>query len=159
MATLWLGAYVAYADAPALSAKHTATARSDTWAGVYEYEDSLGHTAPGTFAVVLYTLSVPDTQNQAQLRIQGYQVDEAILCNILMQPNGLTVKFRSYDNGKIENEYGTVVYEPDAILFILERGEKIGTFITTWKALTPDGSKLSKGEYFHLIRREKRDLP
>lgn len=105
------------------------------WNGEYQYEAYLGKTASQTHVIVNYIL-VLDNDNSCRLNIQGYQVDNQILCRTVTEGHDIHITFKSYADGALTNPYGIAVYQPDGKLFSLKK--KDGEIVTTWHALKPD---------------------
>ena len=119
-----------------------------SWSGAYEYVDSAGATAGGTPVVVTYRLQVPaSTPSQGTLRITGFQRDETIRCDVLATPVEMTIRFRSYADGRTANAFGISVYQPNQLLFSVQPGPA-NDLVTTWQGLRPDGARTESGRYF-----------
>lgn len=125
----------------------SACGAGETWRGEYRYEAAAGRTAGGSPMVVEYRLYLSD--GGCRLSVQGYQVDETLLCRSVESGDGLEVRFESYAGGSPANVYGVRVYKPGETLFVLSRTG--GRMLTRWKALRPEGAG-AEGRYF--VRRD-----
>ena len=76
----------------------------------------------------------------------GYQLEERIICSISKNGNGINILFKSFADGKVENEYGVVVYKPNERLFSLFPKGK--TILTDWGSLKLDIVNKNHGIYF-----------
>lgn len=133
-------------------------ASASTWIGQYAYSASLGKTAAGTPVIVDYTLTLGQhPMTDCRLVIQGYQVNETIRCNAAPSNGHLDVRFKSYGNGSVTNQYGVAVYPPKAILLSLERQKK--ALMTHWRALSPGDQLPKAGHYFHLVVENQENAP
>lgn len=125
-------------------------ASASTWSGQYAYSASHGKTAAGTPVIIDYTLTLGQhPMTDCQLVVQGYQVNEAIRCEATLSDGHLDVRFRSYGNGRVTNQYGVAVYPPKAVLFSLKCQNK--ALITHWRALAPGDQLPKSGHYFHFV--------
>ena len=121
----------------------TACASHPAWQGSYIYEADFGENAAEQSVLVEYVLKVGD--NSCKLSVQGYQVSELILCRAVEQEHSLDVKFLSYENGSLLNQYGVQIYLMDQTLFHLKSEKEL---ITHWGAFVPDESVVKPGKYF-----------
>lgn len=114
------------------------------WDGTYRYESAQDNTVGGSPVSVKYVLVVsgPD----CSLSIDGFQTMERITCRADTEQTSLHVRFNSYKNGKVENEFGVQVYKVDQILFDLDKSG--GDISTTWRADKPDSNRPNTGNYF-----------
>lgn len=117
----------------ALSACSKEASDQGDWIGKYVYEADSGETVGGDKAIVTYKLTL--ATDKCLLEAQGYQTDEAIICEQVTDGKKVAVNFVSYDGGSKTNVYGVEVYHPHEMLFALERREKI--IETEWRALKP----------------------
>lgn len=119
------------------------------WTGIYAYEGSFGRTAGGTGVVALYEIRIgAKPVTDCRITIDGFQTDETLLCAAHEEAATLTLRFRSYEDGKSVNRYGVTVYAPGAPLIALHRMPD-GTLETSWLALrTLDGGTPPRGRYF-----------
>jgi hypothetical protein len=120
-----------------------ACAKNAEFNGVYVYESSLGNTIGGDAIVVTYELTVND--QVCEIKIEGYQVAEKLICKIQQSDALLNVYFRSYDTSTVENKYGVRVYQENGLLFTLSKTDEL---ITTWVDLVPNDRLEKKGRYF-----------
>ena len=129
---------------------------ANVWGGKYLYEYYGGRTAGGSPISINYQLTVEYKSGKysAALTEQGYQIDETIMCDSVIENDKITFTFRSYGNGKITNEYGISIYRVGEPLFYLEKlktasGEKI---ITHWLSLADELKKKKPGVYFKKLK-------
>lgn len=120
-----------------------ACANNLEWKGAYIYEADFGKNAAEQSVLVEYFLEIGD--DSCKLSIQGYQVSEIILCRAEGHSHALGVKFQSYEDGSLKNQYGIQIYTVDQVLFHLNSKKEL---ITHWDALLPDGSVVKPGKYF-----------
>lgn len=113
------------------------------WQGSYIYEADLSGGIPDRLMFVEYVLEV--SNNSCKLSVQGYQVSEVILCRAIGQQRSLDVKFQSYEDGLLKNQYGIQVYSVDQTLFHLNLEKDL---VTHWGALVPDELVAKPGKYF-----------
>ncbi len=127
-------------------------ARLSDWNGVYEYGYNGGATRGGSPIFVLYKLSISSAAEKASavLDIAGFQTDQVLVCDVAGDAQELAVKFREYQNGKTENEYGVAEYKVGATLFYLHIDHAKGArrLVTTWAAMTPDPHLPGTSAYF-----------
>lgn len=117
---------------------------SPDWAGTYNYEFAQGNTVGGSPISMKYVLTV--SGKDCSLSIDGFQTIERIRCRADTAKSTLHVRFKSYANGAVTNEFDVQIYEADQILFDLERSD---TNITTiWKSEIPDENLPRTGTYF-----------
>jgi hypothetical protein len=106
------------------------------WSGEYQYEAYLGKTASQTPVIMNYVLTL-GMNNICRLNIQGYQVDNQIICGTIEEGHDdIHITFKSFADGSLKNPYGIAVYQPDEKLFSLNK--KDGELETTWHAIKPD---------------------
>jgi hypothetical protein len=79
--------------------------------------------------------------------VQGFQTNESLVCDVSGTHEQIAVSFRTYQNGRTQNEYGVAVYQPGQVLFTLRRAAD-GALVTTWGALRPDGVREISGRFF-----------
>ena len=114
------------------------------WGGTYRYESALGNTTGGSPIVMDYVLVI--SGQDCSLSIDGFQTMDRIKCIADADDSTLHVKFKSYENGAIENEFGVQIYEVGQVLFDLTMsGDKI---TTTWQAEMPDEKFPRTDTYF-----------
>lgn len=123
----------------------SASAEKIQWNGKYVYEFSFGETTPDVVAVVEYALIL--NGNNCWLRVQGYQVNDDIICRAEVVEDSVKVRFVSYSNGSVENVYGVQLYKINEILFALI-GDASGGARTQWGSLKPDEKLPSVGQFF-----------
>jgi hypothetical protein len=115
------------------------------WEGEYLYQDQLGKSFGGSPIVIDMNLRIK-ADGSCSLVVNGYQISEKIICRAVSDSVGKQIAFVSYDNGKIENEYGVQQYQVDEVLFSLERSQD--KVLTTWQSLKPDNIEKTKGSFF-----------
>jgi hypothetical protein len=119
--------------------KHAAQAPV-SWAGLWEYNAPPAESAGGSPISMQYRLVVDDAKQggTAQLSIRGFQTDQTILCDVERTNDRIVVKFRSFANGKIVNEYGIAEYREGQPLLTLARSrdqQGQGSVTTEWQRL------------------------
>ena len=115
------------------------------WEGEYLYQDQLGKSFGGSPIVIDMNLRIK-ADDSCSLVVNGYQISEKIICRAVSDSVGKQITFVSYDNGKIENEYGVQQYQVGEVLFSLEHlQDKV---LTTWQSLKPDNIEKTKGSFF-----------
>jgi hypothetical protein len=115
------------------------------WEGEYLCQDQLGKSFGGSPIVIDMNLRIK-ADGSCSLVVNGYQISEKIICRAVSDSVGKQIAFVSYDNGKIENEYGAQQYQVDEVLFSLERSQD--KVLTTWQSLKPDNIEKTKGCFF-----------
>lgn len=129
--------------AAAITAALPATAAAPGWAGRYSFENGLGRNAGGYYMTVAHRLTIG--ARGCRLDAEGYQTDDHILCRAVPAGNTLSVNFVSYADGKVANQYGTILYRPGQTLFTLNRTPR--GIVTRWGAYQPDATR-GAGKYF-----------
>lgn len=119
-------------------------AAAPSWDGAYVYEANLGETVGGVTAASNYRLTL--SHEQCTLKIQGYQVDEAIRCETKEVGNSISVVFVSFSNGDVKNIYGVEAYPPGKPLFSLYRSGRLVE--TEWQELKPTDETPKMGNFF-----------
>ena len=120
------------------------------WAGSYVYEDALGEipAGSGTRQFVTYRLRIPTSGSlPVTVAIVGFQSDERLRCAISGIAERVEVRFVSFADRHVVNRFGVAVYEPNALLFTLDRQNGSAELVTEWKALKPDGVAHRQGRY------------
>jgi len=119
---------------------------ANSWNGHYVYDAVSGNTVGGSVIYNKYKLNI--NGSRCLLTVDGYQTEEKIKCKAVIQKNILTVKFVSYANGSVLNEFGVDVYKVNDTLFnIFKKGN---TLITKWMVLKPNTKLPIEGDYFNL---------
>jgi len=114
------------------------------WDGTYSYESAQGNTVGGSSIVMKYVLVI--SSQDCSLSIDGFQTMDRIKCTANAEKSTLHIRFKSYENGAVENEFGVQVYKVGQVLFDLTRsGAKI---TTTWQGEVPDEKLPRTGTYF-----------
>lgn len=119
---------------------------SGVWNGTYIYSDTLGNTAGGSVITTNYKLTIDSSL--CTLNIEGFQLEERIICDAESNDNVLSVKFKSYADGSAVNAFGVAIYKVNDTLFSLAKSKDL--LITKWVAEKPDNNKSSEGLYFKL---------
>lgn len=57
----------------------------------------------------------------------------------------LDIKFQSYSDGSVKNQFGVSVYKVNSVLFQLENAKQLTTI---WGELLPDAKLKKSGHYF-----------
>ncbi len=111
-----------------------------SWAGQWEYTAPPANSAGGSPISMQYRLAIDDGKpgGSAQLKIQGFQTDRTIVCDLEPANDRIVVKFRSYADGKVVNEFGVAEYRPGEPLLTLARGRdsQNGGITTEWQGLS-----------------------
>ncbi len=124
----------------------TACHSSGVWNGTYIYVKNSGNTAGGTIISTEYVLKID--ASSCKLNIDGFQVEDRILCNAVSNDDVLSVKFKSYGNGSLLNDFGVSVYKVHDVLFSLTKSSDV--LITKWITESPDDISSKEGRYFLL---------
>lgn len=135
----------------------------NAWYGIYDYFSSGGETAGGSQIMMHITLKIDKEggEEKCQLNADGYQTYDRILCTTVMNKNELTLKFKSYPDGKTVNPIGVEEYKVGETLFSLEKeintGEKKQKqYLVRWGAYTPFGNeRKNEKDYFDKIKEIK----
>jgi hypothetical protein len=110
-----------------------------SWAGQWEYTAPPANSAGGSPISMQYRLVVDDGKagGSAQLKMQGFQTDQTIVCDVEPTDDRIVVKFRSYANGKVVNEFGVAEYRQGEPLLTLSRGRdsQKDSITTEWQGL------------------------
>lgn len=120
-----------------------ASAAAQSWYGEYGYEEMVPR-AGGVTGSIDYGLKLDDSG--CTLHAEGVMTNETMLCTARMQGNSLVIRFRSFADGKIKNQYGVTVHKPGETLFTLTRSPR--GLITRWQGYTPSDGKRRTGRYF-----------
>lgn len=117
------------------------------WTGSYNYyvDEGRDGAGAGNAIGVDYRLTLGGRAG-CRLTAQGFQTNQDIRCTATPVRGGVRIAFKSFADGRIENEYGTILYRPGAPLFTLTRGRT--GIITTWGTLRPEGVRRASGRYF-----------
>jgi hypothetical protein len=150
----WVSSFVVLmlALAPGTAGADVATG----WAGIYEYHAQPSRTFGGSPVTMTYRMVIhPSVSSTATLRIQGYQTDETLICDVSGSESAITLLFRSYANGSTRNVYGVEEFTKAEPLLRLEY-QRLGSrfaLITEWEGVEPpDRSVERRGEYFHRLK-------
>ncbi len=133
-------------------------ARARLWAGSYVYEDALGEipARSGTHVFITYKLRVPKSASRpATLNADGFQTEDRVRCAISGSEDRIEIRFISFADGTVANQFGVAVYQPNDVLFTLERVRTNGVqvVVTEWRALKPSGVAHRRGRYFMPVLR------
>nr|WP_294553774.1 DUF5991 domain-containing protein [uncultured Rhodopila sp.] len=122
---------------------------SSDWLGIFQYDYYGGRTRGGSAIAVSYRLSLDDNA-AARLEVTGYQSDQSYICDVSEEGTRLDIRFHSYKNGDLVNQYGVSQYKPGEVLFAIVAEHKNGRaqFITFWQGMIPDPALPRKGVYF-----------
>jgi hypothetical protein len=132
---------------------HAASNVVTEWQGTYVYHGNGGKTVGGSPVLLDIALTITRS-GDCRLTREGFQRDDELICFISKNNKGIDVLFKSYPDGKIENEYGVTVYKLGVRLFSLFPGIKKGELTTEWGKLKPSFEKIKRGAYF---KRAKHD--
>jgi hypothetical protein len=126
-----------------------AHAKETNWDGKYRYVHKAGKTAGGSNIVVTYEIMLSSPpEPSCSVSIVGFQSNEWLMCTQHADKDGLTLKFRFYDTGKVTNQYDVAVYKVGEPLLRLSKG-KDGTPVTTWLGiLAKEEPGRPQGKYF-----------
>ena len=114
------------------------------WQGRYEYQDNFSDGIQPILTKI--TLVVRDDQ-ECRLVWNGYQKNEEIVCATRTERGSMEIRFVSFADGDIENEFGVVQYRKGEVMFTLKR-MRDQRLVTTWgERFIPPGVKKS-GRYF-----------
>lgn len=114
------------------------------WDGRYVYEEYAGRTAGGSPIMVTWTLTI--RPGHCSIHAEGYQTFEDLRCGTTAKGNTLAVRWISYADGSLQNQYGVRIYKPQQHLFTLTRAGKGLT--TTWGGLQTNKEGKRPGRYF-----------
>ena len=130
----------------------TLSVSAQEWGGLYRYNANFGRNAGGTTMRVTYEIAIEDGPTpDAEITADGYQTGNTVLCNTRQKGNSLELRFLSYPDGKMENDFGVKLYEKGDVLITLTRVTKAGK--TTYRAVIGKYNTDVKGPvYFKKIR-------
>jgi hypothetical protein len=130
-------------------APFSALAKETSWDGEYRYAHKAGKTAGGSNIVVTYEIMLSSPpEPSCSVSIVGFQSNEWLMCTPQIDKDGLTLKFRFYETGKVTNQYDVAVYKVGEPLLRLSRGQD-GKLTTTWLGiLAKDEAARPTGKYF-----------
>lgn len=128
------------------------TVSAQEWGGVYRYNANFGRNAGGTAMNVTYEISIEDGPNPgAEISADGYQTSNILLCTTRKKGSSIELRFLSYPDGNMENEYGVKLYEKNDLLITLTRVANAGK--TKYRAVMGKYNTSVKGPvYFKKIR-------
>ena len=96
------------------------TVSAQEWGGIYRYNANFGRNAGGTAMNVTYEIAIEDGPTPgAEISADGYQTSNTVLCTTRKKGSSLELRFLSYPDGKMENEYGVKLYEKNDVLITL----------------------------------------
>lgn len=111
----------------------TLTVSAQEWGGLYRYKANLGRNAGGTAMNITYEIFIEDGPDPgAEIIADGYQTGNTVLCTTRMNGRSIELRFLSYPDGKLENDFGVQLYEKDDVLITLTRVTTAGK--TTYRA-------------------------
>lgn len=119
---------------------------SGVWNGTYIYSGTSGNTTGGSIITTNYQLSIDSSL--CALNIDGFQLEERIICDAVSKDNVLSVKFKSYADGSVVNAFGVAIYKVNDVLFSIAKTKN--SLITKWVAELPDDKIEREGIYFKL---------
>ena len=122
------------------------------WGGLYRYNANFGRNAGGTTMRVTYEIAIEDGPTpDAEITADGYQTGNTLFCTSRTKGSSIELRFQSYPDGKMENEYGVKLYKKGDVLITLTRVTKAGK--TTYRAVIGKYNTDVKGPvYFKKIR-------
>ena len=82
------------------------------------------------------------------LKIDGFQIEEKITCDAIVNDNVLSVRFVSHSNGSTVNDFGVAIYKVNEELLSIKKSNK--RLITKWGAESPGDKLPVEGIYFKL---------
>jgi len=110
------------------------TVSAQEWGGLYRYNANLGRTAGGTAVRITYEIAIEDGSDPgAEISADGYQTSNTVLCTTRKKGSSLELRFQSYPDGEMENEYGVKLYEKSDLLITLTPVKKAGK--TSYRAV------------------------
>lgn len=121
------------------------------WQGTYSYCGYGGSTTGGSQIIIDTVLNIAPAGG-CNITQEGFQAMTGIICSVLKNKSGIDVLFETYANGRIENEYGVILYRPKELLFSLRASENDENIVTTWGTLKPDFVKENEGIFFKRTR-------
>lgn len=105
----------------------TLSVSAQSWGGVYSYHANLGRTAGGTRMNIDYEIAIEDDLNgMAEISANGYMTYNTVLCSTRKKGASLELRFLSYPDGKMKNEFGVQLYKKGDVLMTLTRITKAG---------------------------------
>ena len=130
----------------------TLTVSAQEWGGLYRYNANFGRNAGGTTMRVTYEIAIEDGPTpDAEITADGYQTGNTVLCNTRQKGNSLELRFLSYPDGKMENQFGVKLYKKNDLLITLTRVTSAGK--TKYRAVIGKYNTDVKGPvYFKKIR-------
>lgn len=130
----------------------TSTVSAQEWGGLYRYNANFGRNAGGTAMNVTYEIAIEDGSDPgAEITADGYQTSNTLLCTTRKKGNSIELRFLSYPDGKMENEYGVKLYEKNDLLLTLSRVASAGK--TKYRAVIGKYNTDVKGPvYFKKLR-------
>ena len=130
----------------------TSTVSAQEWGGLYRYNANFGRNAGGTAMNVTYEISIEDGSDpSAEISADGYQTSNTLLCTTRKKGSSIELRFLSYPDGKMENDFGVKLYDKDDLLITLTRVTNAGK--TKFRAVIGKYNTDVKGPvYFKKIR-------
>lgn len=122
---------------------------SEFWAGYFEYSNSFWD---GSQSVITNLRLKISPYGGCEISREGFQSDDTIICSVKEAAHGdeIGIRFVSYANGDVKNEYGVQPYRKMAPLFYLKKSGVSGV-VTVWgRSYKPPKVKVA-GEYFEKV--------
>ncbi|MET0273364.1 MAG: DUF5991 domain-containing protein [Phenylobacterium sp.] len=116
-------------------ASGAAMAQTAGWNGTYSFNESLGRDAVGQGISIFVDHRLTVGPKGCRFTANGYQTNTTIRCAAKAGADRLDVKFVSFGDGSVKNQFGVQLYKPGQTMFSLSR--EGGRLITTWGAYTP----------------------
>jgi hypothetical protein len=130
----------------------TLSVSAQEWGGLYRYNANFGRNAGGFAMNVTYEIGIEDGSDpDAEITADGYQTSNTVLCHSRTKGNSIELRFWSYPDGKMENEYGVKLYKKNDVLLTLTRVVSAGK--TKYRAVIGKYNTDVKGPiYFKKVR-------
>ncbi len=112
----------------------TLTVSAQEWGGIYRYNANFGRNAGGTLMRVTYEIAIEDGSDPgAEISADGHQTSNTVFCTTRKKGSSLELRFESYPDGKMENDFGVKLYKKGDVLITLTRVKSAGK--TTYRAV------------------------
>ena len=160
MTIIWLWMFNLFMLAAAYTAGSSADPAVKVWQGEYSYYASGGQTRGGSQIMMDIMLKIdPQAGDKyCELNADGYQTYDRIVCTAAVDKNRLVVRFKSYEDDRIVNEYDVARYKIGETLLSVE---KIATqnktkpyrYRALWDVYTPFGDQRKDiNDYFEKVK-------